>query len=147
MSVPEKPLTQTFPISSENGKGGEKRMASEWDGLMQLSKEELVIELVKERISHREIDLRLREIVEVYHPSDVKIPLYCDDRDEPRPIPDDWAYRIARYAYEHADDKDDFSPYDLNGYGIDDEQAEDVYRRLRVEGIITNDAHDLEGWF
>ena len=129
-------------------KGGEKRMASEWEELERLSKEELIIELVKERTAHRELDRSIRGLIEVDYPADRKLPVFADDEDTSlKETTDDWAYKVARYAYEHAEDRDDFSHYDLDAYGLDEDQAEAAYRRLREDGTITNDRHDLEGWF
>lgn len=123
-------------------------MASEWEELEKLSKEEIIIELVKERTAHRELDRALRGLVEVDYPADRKLPVFADDEDGSfRETTDDWAYRIAKYAYEHAADRDDFSHYDLDAYGLDEDQAEEAYRRLRMDGTIASDRNDLQGWF
>ena len=45
----ESTIRTPFPMSGERIKGGEKRMASEWEELEKLSKEELIIELVRMR--------------------------------------------------------------------------------------------------
>ena len=51
----ESTIRTPFPMSGERIKGGEKRMASEWEELEKLSKEELIIELVKARRDMRNI--------------------------------------------------------------------------------------------
>ncbi len=144
----ESTIRTPFPMSGERIKGGEKRMASEWEELEKLSKEELIIELVKERTAHREFDRALRGLIEVDYPADRKLPVFVDDEDESlKQTTDDWAYRVAKYAYERAKDKDDFSHYDLDAYGLDEDQAEEAYRKLRMDGTITSDKNDLQGWF
>ena len=144
----ESTIRTPFPMSGERIKGGEKRMASEWEELEKLSKEELIIELVKERTAHRELDRSLRGLIEVDYPADRKLPVFVDDEDESlKQTTDDWAYRVAKYAYECAKDKDDFSHYDLDAYGLDEDQAEEAYRKLRMDGTITSDKNDLLGWF
>ena len=151
MSVPtvlENRLSSLHGSVIQNVKGGEKRMASEWEELEKLSKEELIIELVKERTAHRELDRALRGLIEVDYPADRKLPIFADDEDESvKQTTDDWAYEIAKYAFECAKDKDDFSYFDLEAYGLDEDQAEEAYRKLRMDGIITSDKHDLQGWF
>ncbi len=148
-SIVSERISTESAISHESGKGGEKRVASEWEELEKLSKEELIIELVRERNIRRIIDWKLRNIVEIDHPADVKIPVILEgDEDDQRHVAnDEWAYAIALYAYRCAPDKDDFSPYDLHEYGLDLDQSEEAYRKLRVNGIVTNTEHDLEGWF
>ena len=147
-TVCESRIRTPFPMSGERIKGGERRMASEWEELEKLSKEELIIELVKERTAHRELDRALRGLIEFDYPADRKLPVFADDEDESiKQTTEDWAYRIAKYAYECAEDKDDFSHYDLDTYGLDENQAEEAYRKLRMDGTITSDKNDLQGWF
>ncbi len=131
----------------QNLKGGEKT-TSEWEELEKLSKDDLIIELVKERYKRRLIDHRLRMIVELDYPVEKQIPLFSDDEDECEGMTsEDWAYRIARYAYEHCEDKSDFDPYCPMDYGLDEDQSTEAYRRLRADGIITDSSKDLVGWF
>lgn len=148
MSISGNPISTTFPVSVQNGKGGEKRMASEWEELEKLTKDELIIELVKERVSHRELERSIRGLIDYDYPADKRLSVFVDD-DEPGygSTTEDWAYRIACYAYEHAEDKDDFGPYDLGHYGLNDDLSENIYMKLRSDGVITNDKHDLAGYF
>ena len=48
-TVCESTIITPYPMSGERIKGGERRMASEWEELEKLSKEELIIELVRMR--------------------------------------------------------------------------------------------------
>ena len=123
-------------------------MASEWEELEKLTKEELIIELVRERNLRREANRAIRWVVDLDYPEDRRLPVYANDEDVSlRATTDEWAYRIAKRAYESAADREDFSYHDLETYGLNTDQAEEAYRRLRVEGIIESDKNDLEGWF
>ncbi len=122
-------------------------MASEWEELEELTKDELIIELVKERYERRLIDHRLRTIVELDFQVDRRIPLFSDEEDMCQgTTSDEWAYRIAKRAYESCEDKDDFDPYCPMHYGLDEEQSVEAYRRLREDGVITDPSKDLAGW-
>lgn len=151
MSVPtilENRLSSLRDSVNQNMKGGEKEMVSEWEKLEKLSKDELIIELVKERHERRIIDYRLRSILELDYPVDRQIPVYCEEEDlSEGSTSDDWAYRVSLYAYEQWDDKDDFDPFCAMAYGLDEEQSVEAYRKMRVNGIITDSSNDLEGWF
>ena len=123
-------------------------MASEWEELEKLTKEELIIELVRERNLRRETNRAIRWVVDLDYPEDRRLPVYADDEDVSlRATTDEWAFRIAKRAYESAADREDFSYHDLETYGLNTDQAEEAYRRLRIEGIIESDRNDLEGWF
>lgn len=133
MSVPEKPLTQTFPISSENGKGGEKIMASDWEELESWSKEDLIIELMHMRTIY--------SMLRNKHGDDCRWPymevkaLEDDYHWQPGQLTtDEWAERIAIYAAAHA--TVDFYGCDLVDYGLTDDQGYDVVDRLRAEGRL-----------
>lgn len=129
--------------------GERKRTASEWEELGNLSKDELIIELVKERYIRRQIDRSIRIVLDVDYPAEHPIPVFTEDMgDDGRyAAPDDWAYRIASYAYEHCNDKSEFTPYSAMDYGLDEERSIEAYRMLRVNGIVTDDSKDLRGWF
>lgn len=123
-------------------------MVSEWEELEKLTKEELIIELMKERTSHRELERSIRGLIDVDYPADKTLPVFAD-MDEPGlgSASEDWLYRIAMYAYDKSADKDRFSYNDLEDYGLSSDMAEEAYRLLRVKGIITDDSKDLQGWF
>ena len=60
-------------------KGGEKGMASEWEELEKLSKDELIIELMRERWAHRNINQRLRMIIDYDYPDSNEIPCVVEE--------------------------------------------------------------------
>ena len=121
-------------------------MESEWEKLEKLSKDELIIELVKERTARRNVDRALRSITDVEYPVDRRFSVYGEDYDSNYEIAsDDWAYRIACYAFKHSNG--DFSPYDLEDYGLDSDQSLEAYRKLRVNGIVSDTSYDRDGWF
>ena len=63
-TICESTIRTPFPMSGERIKGGERRMASEWEELEKLSKEELIIELVKARRDLRNIRSVLADLSE-----------------------------------------------------------------------------------
>lgn len=149
MSVPtilENRLSSLRDSVVQKAKGGEMRMESEWEKLEKLSKDELIIELVKERTARRNVDRALRSITDVEYPVDRRFSVYGEDYDSNYEIAsDDWAYRIAYYAFKHSNG--DFSPYDLEDYGLDSDQSLEAYRKLRVNGIVSDTSYDQDGWF
>lgn len=123
-------------------------MKSQWEELEKLSKDELIIELIKERHERRIIDYKVRTLLELDYPVVRQIPIYCEEEDLTEGnTTDDWAYRVSLYAYEHWNDESDFDPYCAMAYGLDEEQSVEAYRKLRVNGIITDPSNDLENWF
>lgn len=135
-------ITTASVIRHENGKGGEKRMASEWEELEKLTKEELIIELVKERTAHRELDRELRGLIEVDYPADRKLPVFDDDG-QPDDVCDEWVAAIADYAADR-DGTDGFTPYTLESYGLSEDDSRKGYALLRNKGRITDDRYDEE---
>lgn len=123
-------------------------MISEWEKLEALSKDELIIELMKERTAHRELNRALRSLIELDYPSDKVLPIYSDDDD-----PDygyaskDWLSKIATYAYHNSTDRDSFSFSDLRSYGLSDDMADAAYLLLRQKGVIDDNSRDLNEWF
>jgi len=129
----------------QNLKGGEKT-TSEWEELEKLSKDDLIIELVKERTARRNVDRILRSVVEVEYPVKRKYSVYGDEYDSNYEITSrEWAYRIAQYAFEHSDG--DFSPFDLESYGLDSDQSMEAFYELRKNGIVTDPSYDQDDWF
>lgn len=115
MSIPQKPLTRTFPISSENGKGGEK-IASEWEELESWSKEDLIIELVKSRRAMRNICRLLGEISE-----DGASHYMYDSGDTPS---EEWLSKIVTYARMNLEPGEELDGSDLERYGVDSKTAD-----------------------
>ena len=149
MSVPtilENRLSSLRDSVVQKAKGGEMRMESEWEKLEKLSKDELIIELVKERTARRNVDRALLSLTDVEYPVDRRFSVYGEDYDSNYEIAsDDWAFRIACYAFKHSNG--DFSPYDLEDYGLDSDQSLEAYRKLRVTGIVSDTSYDQDGWF
>ena len=99
-TVPESTIRTPFPMSDERIKGGERRMASEWEKLEKLSKEELIIELVRMRHLYG----TLREDM----PETCPLPFESSKRTyengesvEGESTTDEWAERIALYGAMH----------------------------------------------
>lgn len=109
-------------------------MASEWEDLEKLSKEELIIELVRMRHLYG----TLREDL----PDSCPLP-YCSSKRtevggesvEGEPTTDEWAERIALYGAMHPLDAAFYS-CDLMDYGLTEEQAGEVCDKLRHEGRL-----------
>ena len=150
MSVPtvlENRLSSLRDSVVQKAKGGEKEMESEWEQLEKLSKDDLIIELMKERTAHLELNRALRSLIDLDYPSDKTLPVYSDDDD-----PDygctskDWISKIAEYAYRNSADKDSFSYSDLRSYGLSDDMADAAYHLLRQKGIIADSSRDMKGW-
>ena len=117
-------------------------MASEWEELEKLTKEELIIELVRERTAHRELDRALRGLIEVDYPADRKLPVFDDDG-QPDDVCDEWVVAIADYAADR-DGTDGFTPYTLESYGLSEDDSRKGYMLLRRKGRITDDRYDEE---
>ena len=116
---------------------------SEWDDLEKLTKEELIVELVKERTARRNVDRVLRSAVDVEYPVDRRFSAYGDEFDSNyETASEDWTYRIALRAFECSDG--DFSPFDLEEYGLNSEQSMEAYRMLRRNGVVTDTTYDPE---
>ena len=103
-------------------------MTNEWEELKKLSKEELIIELVRERTAHRELDRALRGLIEVDFPADRKLPIFYDESTDF--IDDQWISSIAD---------------SLESYGLSEDDSRKGYAMLRRKGRITDDRYDEEG--
>ena len=131
----ESTIRTPFPMSGERIKGGEKRMASEWEELEKLSKEELIIELVRMRNLYgmlredRDKDNPLIPYMERKHTGEGEN--YVDGEE----TTDEWAERIALYGAMHPKDSV-FSYCDLMDYGLTDDQAYSVCKTLLEEGRL-----------
>ena len=112
----EQTITSPFSLSGERMKGGEKRMASEWEELEKLSKEELIIELVKARRDMRNIRSVLGELSETGASS-----FMYDEGSKPSK---DWLDRIVEYVDSRLNSDETLCAADLEMYGIDEETAD-----------------------
>lgn len=116
-SIPSREtVTSPFSLSGERMKGGEKRMASEWEELEKLSKEELIIELVKARRDMRNIRSVLGELSETGASS-----FMYDEGSKPSK---DWLDRIVEYVDSRLNSDETLCAADLEMYGIDEETAD-----------------------
>ncbi len=130
----EQTITSPFSLSGERMKGGEKRMASEWEKLEKLSKEDLIIEFVRMRHLYG----TLREDL----PDTCPLPFESSKRTvangesvEGEPTTDEWAEKIALYGAMHPKDVAFYS-CDLMDYGLTEDQADEVCERLHREGRL-----------
>ena len=103
-------------------------MASEWEELEKLSKDELIIRLVYWK--------NLYGIIRVSEDGDCPYP-YAEPKARyegslmfPGEITThEWAVKIAKYAMEHFDGEA-FDSSDLMYYGLDEDQCDDVFDEL-----------------
>ena len=108
-------------------------MASEWEELMKLPKEELVIELVHWKNMYG--ILRVEQEDTCVWPE--ASPLERDVGGCMRPgqvTTEGWAEAIVRYAAAHAGDE--FDPVFLMDYGMDEDQGIETAERLHKEGKL-----------
>ncbi len=135
-SIVSERITTASVIRHENGKGGEKRMASEWEELEKLTKEELIIELVKERNVHRRMCREMRSIVDIDYPEDRRLPVYEGEGSDSETTSDEWARRIILVALAQSSDPSYFDVEVVTRYGLDSEQFDKVYAEMSAEGIV-----------
>ena len=115
-------------------KGGEKRMVSEWEELEKLSKDELIIELVKARTCYD----CLRDTIEKKYVWPCPETLRAKRPRNPNKgqvAPPEWAEKIALYGAMHPRDGWFYSS-DLADYGMNPEQAEHICSKLHSEGKL-----------
>jgi len=129
---------ETLPVSApgrgERTKGGEKTK-SEWEKLEKLTKDELIIELVKERRQRLELLLEIRSIAD-----NQWFPVSgCRDGQKP---PDGWARKIALYAAKTTPADDQLHDCDLQRYGMTEESSESVFAELCKEGLLDWPSYD-----
>lgn len=136
LSIVSERITTASVIRHENGKGGEKRMASEWEELEKLTKEELIIELVKERNVHRRMCREMRSIVDIDYPEDRRLPVYEGEGSDSETTSDEWARRIILVALAQSSDPSYFDVEVVTRYGLDSEQFDKVYAEMSAEGIV-----------
>ena len=106
-----------------------EKTVSEWEKLENLSKDELIIELVRARTL-----LRLETDDE---PDD-----YINNPAGGEKTTDNWARKIVLYAYNHHGVPDDFDYPDVYDYGLHGAQAEEVFENLIAEGSVIRSTAD-----
>lgn len=111
-------------------KGGEKTV-SEWEELEKLSKDELIIELV-----------RARTLLRLETEDDSDNPDYVDNPANGERTTEEWSRKIVMYAYKHHEIPDDFEYPDVYDYGLHGAQAEETFEKLVAEGRITRSTAD-----
>lgn len=127
-TICESTIRTPFPMSGERIKGGERRMASEWEELEKLSKEELIIELVKARRDLRNIRSVLADLSETGASE-----FMYDDGSKPS---EEWLLRIVELAKSRLDIDEDLCAADLEMYGIDEETADRFIESSRSKGDL-----------
>ena len=105
-------------------------MASEWEELEKLSKDELIIELVHWKNLYGII--RVEQDSECPWPYIEPLSGLSDDGwlKAGQITTDSWAAKIAKYASSHVVG-DEFNPVDLMDYGLDENQAIRICGELR----------------
>ena len=127
-TICESTIRTPFPMSGERIKGGERRMASEWEELEKLSKEELIIELVKARRDLRNIRNVLADLSETGASE-----FMYDDGSKPS---EEWLLRIVELARSRLDPDEVLCAADLEMYGIDEETADLYIESERSKGDL-----------
>lgn len=115
-------------------KGGEKGMVSEWEELEKLSKEELIIELVRARTCYRGLRGEISKEKVWPWPEDLRDEIHTDYENGQKTT-ESWAERIALYGAMHPMDGS-FYWCDLENYGLDRDQAFDVVKKLYNSGKL-----------
>ncbi len=99
-------------------------MASEWEELERLSKDELIIELVKARRAMRNICLVLKELSE-----DGASSFMYDAGDKPTEF---WLGKIADSAKSGLEADEYLTSADLQMFGVDEQTADDYIDRIET---------------
>ena len=118
----------TFPMFGERMNEGEKKMASEWEELEKLTKEELVIELVKARRDMRNIRSVLADLSETGASE-----FMYDEGSKPS---EEWLTKIAELARSRMGPGEALCAADLEMYGIDEETADRYIESERSQGNL-----------
>ena len=129
-TISTQPLTSARRSDAISMKGGEKGMASEWEELEKLSKDELIIELVHWKNLYGII--RVEQDSECPWPYIEPLSGLSDDGwlKAGQITTDSWAAKIAKYASSHVVG-DEFNPVDLMDYDLDENQAIRICGELR----------------
>lgn len=119
-------ITSDALMPNHKRKGGEKRMASEWEELEKLTKDELIIELIKERNIHRRINRAVRLVVDFDYPEDRRLPVYDDEGSELQTTTDEWARKVIAYATKKTNDPEYTDVEICMLYGLDSDQYDRI---------------------
>ncbi len=111
-------------------------MASEWEELESWSKEDLIIELLKERNLRRQSNRAIRSIIDLDYPEDRRLPVYEDDGTDGEVTTDEWARRIIAHVWRNTDDPDYFDVETCQKYGLDSDQFDRVGSEMAKEGLV-----------
>lgn len=128
MSVPtilENRLSSLRDSVIQKAKGGENEMESEWEKLEKLSKDELIIELVRSR-------WQMRNLQKVIEDLSKNLGGYCLYEPGQKPSKD-WVKKIAEYAFRNG-------PENLCEWGVDEDTADAMFD----ERFDADDAFDKE---
>lgn len=115
-------------------KGGEK-ITSEWEKLEKLSKEELIIRLVRMETLYSMLRSEQDDTCVLPEQPVKDASTDPDDFNPGELTTDEWAERIALYGAMHPKDGVFYS-CDLMDYGLTDQQAYDTCKRLYREGRL-----------
>jgi len=110
---------------------------SEWEELEKLSKDELIIELVRERTLGRDIKDRIMQDLGEISPKYASNVRFDDDGFAiwGAPTTDEWAEKILLYAKTHCNDCE-FDVDNSRDYGLDEVQADETFDKLAKEGKL-----------
>ena len=130
----------TPPTMQEHqSKGGEKEMVSRWEELESLSKEELIVRLVRSEFRFK----TLLHMAEGIGEEDLEGILYDDCVQH---APEHWAVAVAR-LYVKENGTEGLCDGDFMDYGLDRRSAQAAYVALRRDGTITSDEFDWDGMY
>ena len=120
-------------------------MASEWEELEKLSKDELIIELVHWKTLYSILRGMQDESCHLPKLERKDAAVEEGDFNPGEYTTDEWAEKIALYGVKHLDDNS-FASCDLMDYGLTDDQSYDVCKRLLKEGkLILPEGAELVG--
>ncbi len=114
---------------------GEWEMTSEWEKLEELSKDELIIELMHWKTLYSILRNEQDDSCPMPELERSDAGSGFEDFDPGEVTTDCWAERIALFAIAHWDEPE-FWPCDLMDYGLTDQQSYDVCKRLLDEGRL-----------
>ncbi len=116
---------------ASNVKGGEKGMASEWEELEKLSKEELIIELVHWKNMYGILRAEAGDscVWPYAEPKGRHIGGWIEPGE---PTTHEWALKIAKHAISNFKGGV-FDACDLMDYGLDEEQCREICRELNAK--------------
>ena len=101
-------------------------MTDEWKELEALTKDDLIIELMKERYGRREINRQLRVIIDYDRPAEQETPDGTGEDDYLLPgyrTSEEWARKIVLYARKRYQGRE-FTPGETAAYGLNWDQAD-----------------------